>query len=99
MTHTWSVERIRYEQTSGRITHLHWKLLVTSGSDSLTKEGSVYLPEDPTIPFDSVTQLILMNWLQDRMSVTTPQSEIQLEASAILTRMLSPTYITADAPA
>lgn len=99
MTHTWSVERIRYEQASGRITHLHWKLLVTSGSDSLTKEGSVYLPEDPTIPFDSVTQLILMNWLQDRMSVTTPQSEIQLEASAILTRMLSPTYITADAPA
>mgnify|MGYP003636878996 FL=1 len=99
MTYNWSVERIRYEQSSGRITHLHWKLLVTSGSDSLTKEGSVYLPDDPTIPFDSVTQLLLMNWLQDRMDITTPQSEIQLEASAILTRMLSPTYITTEAPA
>ena len=99
MTYDWSVEKIRYEESTGRITHLFWKLVVTSGSDSVTKKGSVYLPDDPTIPFASVTQLILKNWLADRMNATTTQAEVQTEASAILTRMVSPTYITADAPA
>ena len=99
MNYNWSVERIRYEETSGRITHLHWKLLVTSGSNSVTRTGSVYLPDDPTIPFASVTQAILRNWLADRMTATTSQTEVQMEASAVLTRMMSPTYITADAPA
>ena len=99
MTYDWSVEKIRYEESTGRITHLYWKLVVTSGSDSVTKKGSVYLPDDPTIPFASVTQTILRTWLSDRMDATTSQAEVQTEASAILTRMMSPTYITADAPA
>ena len=99
MNYNWSVERIRYEDTTGRITHLYWKLVATSGSDSVVREGSVYLPDDPTIPFASVTQLILRNWLEDRMTATTSQSEVELEAAAILGRMSNPTYITADAPA
>ena len=99
MTYDWSVEKIRYEDTTGRITHLYWKLVVTSGSDSVTKKGSVYLPDDPTIPFNSVTQLILKNWLEDSMTAPTSQAEVQAEASAILTRLITPTYITADAPA
>ena len=98
MTYDWSVEKIRYEQSTGRITHLHWKLVVTSGSNNLVRFGSVYLPADPTIPFASVTQVILMNWLEDRLNVTTSKLVIQSEASAALTRQMSPSYITADAP-
>ena len=97
MTHTWSVEKIRYVQSTGRITHLHWKLTSVDGASTVTKTGSVYLPDDPTIPFASVTQLILKNWLEDRMSTMT-QSEYETGTASVQSRMESPTYITADAP-
>ena len=98
MNYDWSVEKIRYEQSTGRITHLHWKLVVTSGSNNLVRFGSVHLPADPTIPFASVTQVILKNWLEDRLNETTTQAVIQSEASATLTRQMSPSYITTAAP-
>ena len=99
MNYTWSVEKVRYEESTGRITHLHWKLLVTSGSNSLSRYGSVYLPDDMTIPFANVTQAILKNWLQTRLNATTTEAEIQTEAAAHLTRMMNPVYTVVDAPA
>ena len=98
MTHTWSVEKIRYEQSTGRITHLHWKLTSVDGATTVIKTGSVYLPDDPSIPFSSVTQLILTNWLEDRMSTMT-QSQYESGAASVQSRMEAPIYITADAPA
>ena len=98
MNYNWSVERVRYEQASGRITHLHWNLVVTSGSDSISRYGSVYLPDDMTVPFENVTQTLLKSWLQTRLNATTTETEIQTEAAAQLTKQMTSTYIVVDAP-
>ena len=98
MTHTWSVEKVRYEQSTGRITHLHWRLNSTDGTNNVNRYGSVYLPDDQTIPFASVTQTILKNWLEDRMTATTSQDEFETGVAAELTRMATPVHIVAEAP-
>ncbi len=98
MTHTWSVEKIRYVQSTGRITHLHWKLVSTDGTSTATKKGSVYLPDDPTIPFANVTQIMLKSWLSDRMTATTEQTEFETGLASTLVKMTAPTHVVADAP-
>ena len=72
MTHTWNIERVQYHLVTGRISHLHWMLSSTDGSNTIKTHGSVkllYAMTDPIeIPFAGVTVEIARNWLEDRLS-------------------------------
>ena len=98
-SYTWTVEKTRYEVASGRITHLHWKVLASYNNKSISRRGSVYLPNDMTIPFANVTQSILMTWLLERLNVEViTKAIIESELNTHI-QVDSYSHETAEAPA
>ena len=74
MTHTWNIERVQYHLVNGRISHLHWRLVSTDGTNTVESHGSVklnYQPNDPVqVPFANVTVAIAREWLTEKLGGT-----------------------------
>ena len=71
MTHTWNIERVQYHLANGRISHLHWRLVSTDGTNTVESHGSVklkYAINDPVqVPFANVTVAIAREWLTEKL--------------------------------
>ena len=71
MTHTWNIERVQYHLMNGRISHLHWRLVSTDGTNTVESHGSVklnYGVNDPVeVPFANVTVAIAREWLTEKL--------------------------------
>ena len=71
MTHTWNIERVQYHLMNGRISHLHWRLVSSDGTNTVESHGSVklnYQPSDPVqVPFANVTVAIAREWLTEKL--------------------------------
>ena len=71
MTHTWNIERVQYHLANGRISHLHWRLVSSDGTNTVESHGSVKLKygiNDPVqVPFANVTVAIAREWLTERL--------------------------------
>ena len=80
MTHTWNIERVQYHLANGRISHLHWRLVSSDGTNTVESHGSVklnYGVNDPVeVPFANVTVAIAREWLTERLGdAQTQQTE------------------------
>ena len=65
---------------NGRISHLHWRLVSSDGTNTVESHGSVkldYQTHDPVqVPFANVTVAIAREWLTERLGdAQTQQTE------------------------
>ena len=94
MTHTWNIDRVQYHLMNGRISHLHWTLTSTDGSNTVTTHGSLrlnYRMTDPVeVPFASVTNQIARTWLEERMT-TDKQNRLTTRHAERLAELATPT--------
>ena len=93
MTHTWNIERVQYQLSNGRISHLHWRLVSADATNSVETHGSVkllYEDNDPvSVPFSNVTVEIARDWLSNRMGVE--QSQVKTRNEQRLSEMATAT--------
>ena len=93
MTHTWNIERVQYQLSNGRISHLHWRLVSADATNSVETHGSVkllYGDNDPvSVPFSNVTVQIARDWLSTRMGVE--QSQVQTRNEERLSELTTAT--------
>ena len=100
MTHTWNIERVQYHLANGRISHLHWRLVSSDGTNTVESHGSVklnYGVNDPVeVPFANVTVAIAREWLTERLGDAVAQ--LTDRNAGRLFEMATPTTSVASIP-
>lgn len=68
-THTWTVNNLRRESETGRVTEASWQLVSTDETNTTRRYGSVSFPLDSsvTIPFENLTEEIVLGWVKESL--------------------------------
>ena len=69
ITTSWNIANLERESTDGYVFTAHWTVSVTDGEYSAGSYGSVGLerPEGELIPFDNLTEELVISWVQDKL--------------------------------
>ena len=64
VTYTWAIPQTDYLVADGFITTAHWTCTATDGTYSAPAYSTCsFAPATPSIPYDSVTQQEVLNWV------------------------------------
>ena len=70
ITTSWHIANLERESTDGYVFTAHWTVSVTDGEYSAGSYGSVGLErpeESELIPFDNLTEELVISWVQDKL--------------------------------
>ena len=64
-THIWTATNVDYDNSTGRVSHVHYLLETTDRHGHKTKSyGTVKLSGDSSIPLNNVTKALASSWAQ-----------------------------------
>lgn len=70
ITTNWSVEKMDADNISNAVYNVHINLTATDGTNSCTKKfvvGFVYQEGDPFIPYNELTEEIVLGWVTTKL--------------------------------
>ena len=69
ITTSWHIANLERESTDGYVFTAHWTVSVTDGEYSASSYGSIGLerPEGELIPFDYLSEELVISWVQDKL--------------------------------
>lgn len=75
-TFTWKISQLERETQDGYVFVAHYVIDANDGTYNAGAYGSIGLerPEDGLIPFDSLTEEIVIGWVQDKLGAEQVQS-------------------------
>lgn len=69
ITTSWNIANLERESTDGYVFTAHWTVSATDGEYSASSYGSIGFerPEGELIPFDNLTEELVISWVQDKL--------------------------------
>lgn len=93
MTTTWKIENMERQATDGGVITAHWRATAQDGEYTATVYGSMGFSPDPAapgfIPFDDLTEAIVIGWVKDAMGEETVAAH-EAGLAAQLERLANP---------
>ena len=82
-TYTWKVSQLERESSDGYVFNAHWSVNATETVKDQTYSagsyGSIGLerPEEDLIPFEDLTEELVISWILDKLDVETYETSLQ----------------------
>ena len=69
ITTSWHIANLERESSDGYVFTAHWTVSTTDGEYSASSYGSMGFerPEGELIPFDNLTEELVISWVQDKL--------------------------------
>ena len=82
-TYNWKVSQLERETSDGYVYTAHWTVNATETVEDKTYSvgayGSIGLerPEEDLIPFENLTEELVVSWIQEKLDVETYETSLQ----------------------
>jgi len=82
-TFTWNIAQLERETTDGYVYTAHWTVNATETMEDKTYTASSYgsigleRPEEDFIPFEDLTEELVVSWIQEKLDVETHETSLQ----------------------
>ena len=82
-TFTWNIAQLERETTDGYVYTAHWTVNATEIVEDKTYTASSYgsigleRPEEDLIPFEDLTEELIVSWVQEKLDVETHETSLQ----------------------
>ena len=82
-TFTWNIAQLERETSDGYVYTAHWTVNATETVEGKTYSagsyGSIGLerPEEDLIPFEELTEELVVSWIQEKLDVDTYETSLQ----------------------
>jgi len=82
--YTWNIANLERETSDGYVYTAHWAVSATEDEYSASAYGSVGFerPEDEMIPFEELTEELVIQWTQEKLGeeqVTSMEAALQVQ--------------------
>ena len=82
-TYTWKVSQLERETSDGYVFTAHWTVNATETVEDKTYNAGAYgsigleRPEEDLIPFENLTEELVVSWIQEKLDVDTYETSLQ----------------------
>ena len=82
-TFTWNIAQLERETTDGYVYTAHWTVNATEKVEDKTYTASSYgsigleRPEEDLIPFEDLTEELVVSWIQEKLDIETHETSLQ----------------------
>ena len=80
---TWNIVQLERKSTDGYVFTAHWTVNATETVEGKTYSAGAYgsigleRPEEDLIPFEDLTEELVVSWIQEKLDVETYQTSLQ----------------------
>ena len=82
-TFTWNIAQLEREPADGYVFTAHWTVNATETVEDKTYSVGAYgsigfeRPEEDLIPFENLTEELVISWIQEKLDVETYETSLQ----------------------